>query len=298
VESSRAQAPKEPTTAEKIAEAEKGERAGRAKAQTLDDVARLRENAPKAESPPTNADRKMWGEYVDYHRKRVDAIEADIKAGRTPRDPGPLSWEAYSTFRTRFKLAMEFQDKQTAAVKEARPDLTVQGEVRVESVAKEKINAERQKQLDAGEKGTKPAPDRADQLGLDRKQLEDYQTGKRIEPPEGESFSNKRRNPKEYRTADDLVKQAEADGAEAISKYSGDVKIESAKFDTRPDNTPAPRSLVGAKVPVKKVWVIYDGTLIVDPALRARIRAAVDTGSNGRATAVFSDEVAGVIGGR
>ena len=287
----------EPTVAEKVVEAEKGESGGRLEAKSLAEVKQLRKSGPKVRSAPKDLaplGKKLWREYVEYYRERLKAIEKDLKAGKTPKDPGPLPWEAYYRFRARFQLAMEFQHEMTASLERSRGDLTIREEVAVESAAKEKINIERRSKIEAGEESTRPAPDRADQMGIDSTQLAEYQSGKRVTPPEAEAFSNKRRNPSEYpgkdalAKEDALVKQAELDGAEAITKYGGDVKIESAKFDGTP---PASRSLVGAKVPVRKVTVVYDGTLIKSPALRARIRAAVREGSGFKVEAVFSDEV-------
>ena len=159
----------------------------------------------------------------------------------------------------------------------------LEDEVAVESKVKEKINEARRQAREAGDKDAKrPAPDRADQLAFDKKQLKDFENGKRPDPPEGTAFSDKSRNPADYPSTKEFLDQVSRDAVETVDKYGGDIKLKSEKFGPK---------MSGQTISVKRMFQIFDGDLIKDVQLRESIKAAVKLASDGKVEAVFSDEL-------
>lgn len=256
-------------------------------ATTLEDVKELKRERPRKTKPPEEVkqpwEKKLWKDYYKYYQERVAQIEREIREGKKPSDPPPLTWEAYRSFRGRFYRGMEFQAKTTGTLKGLLKKFKVEEEVSVESKLKEQINEARRQAREAGDKeATRPAPDRADQLAFDKKQLKDFESGKRAEPPEGTAFSDKSRNPADYPSPKAFLEQVGRDAAETVEKYGGDVKIKSDKFGPK---------LVDRTVQIKRLFQIFDGELIRDAKLREAIKQEVDAASFGKVEAVFSDEL-------
>jgi hypothetical protein len=256
-------------------------------ATTLEDVKELERDRPRKTKPPEDVnqpwEKRLWEDYYKYYQERVAQIEREIREGKKPSEPPPLTWEAYRTFRGRFYRGIVFQAKTTGALKGLLKKFKVEEEVSVESKVKEQINKARRQAREAGDKdATRPAPDRADQLAFDKKQLKDFESGKRTDPPEGTAFSDKSRNPADYSSESAFLDQVAKDASETVEKYGGDVKIKSDKFGP---------GLLDKTVPVKRLFQIFDGDLIKDATLRETIKSLVRASSDGKVEAVFSDEL-------
>lgn len=233
--------PKTPTTQEPTPTAPEPTPAptapkNRYEVKSVSDVERLRSNPPAKPSGLTAEQEAAWQRYMDYYRKRLDDLEAELRANPTgtPKTEPPRSWESYQDMlklRAKFEGGTEFQKEFSEALAKERPGARVDENLGVAKTSQETTKY-------------------ADQFAYDPKTRQI------------EAFSNKSR---EFGALKDWESTVEADVREALNKYGGTLEVR------RPGHP-----LFGQKVVVKKITLVYDSRLVPQALRDQIVRVAAD----------------------
>jgi len=234
-----------PALEARLAEAEALETAAR-HPQSLKELARHR---PASSQPPAGieADHPRWTSYVAYWHRRYEEL-----AGTRPLPSGvpeakpPLTWNSYSGLLNTFQRSLEFQRAVTRWLQQAEGSRQC-----IPGMKQPLVTDNTGLQLEG-----RAYPVYVDQLAVDQATLS---PGLR---PSVHSFSNKQHS-FSGKSLDKMLEQLEIDSREARTKYGGVVEVRRRSHP-----------LLGQKVRVSQVHIVYDGTELSSKLKDALLKAA------------------------